>query len=278
MKNLYEILVEKTDDGKYRNVQPLNKLRKVRINLDKLDETSNSRLFTYHSLNGYIIISAYYKKPNSDIFGGDYEKWLAYAEKKTKELYSDVVSSGYTYLPVRGGWDYDDKKGNVTKILETSFILFNHKKSSKSGGGQGMKDLFQLGKDWANKYKQDSFLFVPNTNSVNSKNKEFSRNTKLNAYYILPNGKVDFKFNALRPANVLDEYFTVLSKSRGGVENNRQSFAYDFKESFSYRKGIIYFALSPESFQESAKRSREYFPSMILNEDDCISRWNEIDW
>lgn len=98
------------------------------------------RIIKKHGQNGYIIISA--NRSNEDE-----ERNVS----KTKELYRQIYKSGFSFLPVYGGYRGTD---GVEDDYEPSFIVFNY---NKKGDAMDFNDLYKLGLKWCEEYGQNAF-------------------------------------------------------------------------------------------------------------------------
>jgi hypothetical protein len=191
-----------------------------------LKETTLKKMLTKHSEAGYIIITA---------FRGEYE----YKENvgRNNKLKSDIDKSGYSYIPVWGGFiETDIETGEQKEVKERSFVVLNFPrgKTEPMGDGEGLKDL---GRRLCKKYEQESYLYKP-------------QGLETKAYYLTGTGKVDMTFNSATPTKGADAYFTNLAKSSKKSVGGK---------SFTYREGVIWLAKSPKSLAEAYKRMGEVF-------------------
>ncbi len=196
-------------------------LKRVNIN-----ETTLKKLLTKHSNAGYIIITA---------FRGEYD----YQEnvKRNQKLKADIDKSGYSYIPVWGGFiETDVETGEQKEVKERSFVILNFERGSTNSfpDSEGLK---KLGRVLSKKYDQESYLYKP-------------QGEETKAFYITPTGKVDMTFNSATPTKAADMYFTNLAKS------SKKSVG---KKAFTYREGYIWLAKSPSTLAEAYKRMGELF-------------------
>jgi hypothetical protein len=213
-----QIIIEQIQEG----------LNKMKYDLKKINlkETNLKKLLTKHSDAGYIIITA---------FRGENE----YTEnvKRNQKLKSDIDKSGYSYIPVWGGFiETDIETGEQKEVKERSFIVLNFKRGTiePMGDSEGLKEL---GRKLCKKYEQESYLYKPQ-----------GKETK--AYYLTGSGKVDMMFSTATPTKSADMYFTNLAKS------SKKSVG---SKAFTYREGVIWLAQSPKSLAEAYKRMGEVF-------------------
>lgn len=196
---------------------------KYRLKEIKINETPLSALFGKHSKAGYIIITAFR--------GGDKDvNVLKQNYRNNSLLKSDIKSSGFSFTPVWGGFIEDNGK----EVKEQSFIVFNFKKNIEQETSQ---ELFELGRSFCKKYKQEAFLYKPK----GEENKSF---------YIDSNGTIKMTFTSISPTSAADDYFTSLNKSR--MKNAKL-------KAFTYKEGIIYLSKSPNSLYEAYMRYGEKF-------------------
>jgi len=201
------------------------KYKLIEINLA---EINLARMFDTHHKAGYIIISAYR--------GGDIDPSQLELNKANNHLLKgDIRKSGYSYFPVWGGFiEHDEETNKEIEVREPSFVV-----SAYSVGGiiKDANKLFELGKEWSAKYKQESFLYKP------------SGEQKV-AYFISPDGKTLAKFESVSPTTDADAYFTSLHKSKKRGKTTK---------SFTYKERIIYMAGPPENLNEAYIRHNELF-------------------
>lgn len=200
----------------------------MKYELKKIDlkETNLKKLLTKHSAAGYIIITA---------FRGEFE----YKEnvKRNQKLKADIDKSGYSYIPVWGGFiETDSETGEQNEVKERSFIVLNFKRG-KNEPGTDSEGLKELGRILCKKYGQESYLYKPQGASTK-------------AFYLTGTGKVDMTFSSATPTKGADMYFTNLSKSSKKAVGSK---------AFTYREGVIWLAKSPKSLAEAYKRMGEVF-------------------
>ena len=108
-----------------------------------LNEITVKRVIEKHGQEGFIIVSA-------NITGRDNRT----TNLKTKELVSDIRQTGYSYLPVYGG--YKGTNG-VVDNFEPSFLVFNY---SRDGSTKDFSYLKDFAIKMCDKYEQNSVLVV----------------------------------------------------------------------------------------------------------------------
>lgn len=198
---------------------------KYRLKEINIHETSLEGMFGKHSEAGYIIISAFRG-------GDDVADQLKQNLQASKQLKSDIRSTGYSFIPVWGGFIENVNTPEAKTVREQAYIVFNYKKRDLQPDSEELK---QIGKTLCRKYKQESFLYKP-TGTANK------------AMYINGSGSVIANFTTASPTQAADEYFTSLSKSR--KKGNKK---------FTYREGKVYLAKRPETVAEAYTRPGEIY-------------------
>lgn len=202
---------------------------KYQLKRIELNETTLKKMLTKHSDAGYVIITA---------FRGEYD----YLEnvKRNQKLKADIDKSGYSYIPVWGGFiETNADTGERKEVKERSFVILNYGRGT-TGEFEDSEELKKLGQRLCKKYEQESYLYKP-------------KGPDTKAFYLTSVGKVDMTFNSATPTKAVDMYFTNLTKSsKKGVGN----------KSFTYREGVLWFAKSPSSMYEAYKRMGEIFISL----------------
>ena len=196
----------------------------------RVDETSVTGMMGKHADAGYIIISAFRD--------GDGDPDILKKNKAANQQLKGVIaSSGYSYIPVWGGFiEYGvDGKENIVK--EQSFIVFNFKGRERQ---PDTKVLKALGQKWCKKFDQDAYLYKEEGGK---------------AYYIDKNGSVTSTFSSVSPTQAADIYFTSLNKSRKKIQRK----GFTFREGKEYIKGEVWMAKSPRSLAEAYTRRGEVF-------------------
>lgn len=181
-----------------------------------------------HSEAGYVIISA---------SRGEFD----YVEnvRRTKKMKQAIDASGFSYIPVWGGFVETNEEGERQEVKEKSFIITNFKRG-KGDPTQGSNDLKNLGQSLCSEFEQESFLYKP-------------QGAESKAYYLGPQGNVMASFNATSPTTAADNYFTNLKKSKKKSSVGK---------SFTYSEGIVYLAKSPKTVSEAIQRYGELFFSL----------------
>lgn len=191
-----------------------------------LRETNLKKMLSTHSDAGYIIITA---------FRNEYP----YVEnvRRNNKLKQDIDKTGYSYIPVWGGYIEKKESGELITVKERSFIITNFPRGKSISTGDS-KELKSIGKMLCKKYDQHTFLYKPT-------------GTESTAFYLKSSGAVDQKFTNVTPSEAADIYFTNLSKAA------RKELK--LTKSFTYQEGILWFAQSPNSLSEAYKRRGEVF-------------------
>lgn len=181
-RNLFEIFnaVNKTNID-----PPVDGIKKVPI-----DEMSLNRLFTKHSLNGFIIISA-----------NRHENTHEENNSRFKQLKAELVNAGFSYAPVYGGFvETDDNDEFTEPVIEPALVVFNYIAGTSrliDNTGDKLKEIGLKLID-TNKYNQDSFLYAP-PNSAER-------------YYINKNGGIEMTFTGKSINDLTNHYFTSIGK------------------------------------------------------------------
>jgi hypothetical protein len=191
-----------------------------------LKETTLKKMLTTHSEAGYIIISAFRTE-------FDYIENV----RRNNKLKQDIKNSGYSYIPVWGGYiEFNVKTNKRVETKERSFIVLNYKRGSTEVMGDS-KDLKKIGQILCKKYNQQEYLYKP-------------QGIETKAYYLDSNGKKTQVFNSVSPTKSADIYFTNLVKSSKKPVGTK---------SYTYREGTIWLAQAPNSLSEAYKRMGEIF-------------------
>lgn len=180
--------------------------------LQLLTEMTIDRLLGKHSNSGYIIISS---NRNDSTAQENSEKY--------KELLQLLKDSGFSYIPVYGGFIENKGKENEKQVYEKSFIVLNF---DRTGQELNYEDLYAKGLEWANKFNQDSFL---------------SKAPNATAKYITKSGDVDFEFTGEVKINDLtQQYFTDFFKSKNiGKKTNKKGDEYSKKHRLTFEGVFI---------------------------------------
>jgi hypothetical protein len=200
----------------------------MRYQLKKINlkETPLKKMLSVHSDVGYVIITAFRTEY-------DYQTNV----KRNQKLKADIDKSGYSYIPVWGGFvETDRNTGESVERKERSFIILNFERGSTKPFDDSV-GLKKLGQVLCNKYEQEVYLYKPHGKETT-------------AYYLTDTGAVDSKFSSATPTKSADVYFTNLVKSA----KKRVG-----KQAFTYREGVIWLAQSPGSLAEAYKRMGEWF-------------------
>ena len=189
--------------------------------LQLLTEISIERLLGKHSHTGYIIITS---NRNENTPKENSERY--------KELLQLIKDSGFTFIPVYGGFIENKGEENEKQVYEKSFIVLNF---DRSGQELNYRDLYDKGMEWANKFNQDSFL---------------SKAPNSPAKYITKSGDVDFEFNGdIKINDLTQEYFTDFFKSKNiGKKTNKKGDEYSKKHRFTFEG--VFINPSPATYNE----------------------------
>ena len=107
----------------------------------RIDEVTLNRVLDKHGDNGMINISANRSDSPKDV-----------NDKNTQSLINDLKRSGYSYLPVYGGYRGTD---GVEDDYEPSFVVFNY---DVNGHVKNFSELQTFAIELCGKYDQDSVL------------------------------------------------------------------------------------------------------------------------
>jgi len=146
-----------------------------------------------------------------------------------------VVSKGYSFIPVYGGFIENQGSPNETEVREPALLIPNHKVGSiKSHDSDG---LIELGVEIVNIYNQDSFLYKPGGGNND-------------AHYIDKNGDIVMSFKNKTINDLTRTFFTDLSKRFS--DNGKTTKRFTFTEN-------IYLNKSPKDLNEAKSRYGEQF-------------------
>lgn len=198
-----------------------------------ITEKSLNRLLGKHFNDGFVIMSAcrekYYKDGSYVDYNDTDGKWYlvqnkkvtniectendflddtkrdALNNKKTEELKKDIINSGYSFLPVYGGYPEDGTNDDDKEyVYEKSFVIFCF---DRKGNPIDIKNVIKDCKKWCVDYWQDSILINDGESNpyywerkTNSKGMEFSSDIS------------KWKVNDL-----IQDYFTALKPYKKGV-------------------------------------------------------------
>lgn len=199
----YTGLVNEDNTSKYDNILFIPKLKSSIC----LIEALNLGRIEKHGADGFVILSANRSDVESSNQNNDltkeYFEWLQNNgaednhESKNKflrkwnlihdkELLKDILTKGYTYSTVYGGYKGSD---DVIDSLEPSFVVYNHKKSSDVSD---WNELYDFAIEMCRKYYQDSvYIQAPNeapnyidangnkVNASSTKNMKFNRDNEI---------------------------------------------------------------------------------------------------
>lgn len=121
--------------------------------MDKLQETSLSRLFDTWNKYDLGMISAYrHKTPEGQDRDDNNIYWQNSNRKKSTDLGNDIRNAGYWYTQIMGGYPETDKKGNLINVKERSYFVVN-KDMINDNARKAFEDFMF---DMCKKYGQDS--------------------------------------------------------------------------------------------------------------------------
>ena len=115
-KNRHEELRKKLKIGDNESQRVMERYYGISSNPYKpllLEKITLDRIMNKYGSDGYIVISAYRSDKGQEV-----------NDRATRSLISDLKNSGYSYLPVYGG--YRDSKTGVEDSFEPSFLVFNY--------------------------------------------------------------------------------------------------------------------------------------------------------
>lgn len=193
------------------------KLKIRESNLISLNEMTLNRLVRGHSVDGYTILSAcrgmFDKDENAVYFeNGIPYRWkddtivadedlmsdsdvVVTNNKKSNELKKILIGNKYSFLPVLGGYTYDDG----TFGYEKSFVIFPF---DKKGNQVRFSELYSFTIELGNRFEQESVLI----NSLDSNPYYYDMRTGEKSVEFSSNPD-DWKINDLT-----QEFFTALKK------------------------------------------------------------------
>ena len=148
--------------------------------LQPLNEMTVDRLLGKHYNNGFIIISASRGENDNQT-----------NNQLSKQLLNDIKNSGFSFVPVFGGFIENKGTENEKQVYETSYIVLNF---DRNGNEKDFNALKNLAINLCKKYNQDSVL-VKAPNGA--------------PQYITQNGNVDMEFNGdVKINDLTQQYFS----------------------------------------------------------------------
>lgn len=202
-----------------------------------INETNAKRMLDRHSKYGYIIISPCRGCEEFGISKEDpqWKQKLANAnQQRIKDFINILKQTEYSYTPVYGGFIENFGTDQEENVYERSFMIYAH---NKQGKPSDIKGIFDFGKQMAQRYNQDSFLFK----SPNEPPK-----------YIKPNRSVDLEFSGDASFNDFSqEYFTDLHKNTQKHSNktNGKPTRFTFMEAYINPTSENFSARAPRHFK-----------------------------
>jgi len=212
-----------------------------------LNETAFSRIVTDYGEGGYIVITS--DRTCEAEKGAECSEEEEVLQSRSnalnmKGLQSDLRASGFGYLPTLGGYKedlVDPKTGETTKVdteePENSVIVVARPSKGERFDHEGLKNL---GMELSIKYGQDSFFYKP-PDDINK-----------GAYWLLPDGSVDLKFDTFTINDLNQEFYTQM------VRGPRHRFTAVMKEELK-REIVFRVRTSPTSAREARQRYGEVF-------------------
>lgn len=188
-------------------------------------ETDVQNMMKKHSMAGYVIISAFRHEYSHSV-----------NQNLSLELRKDIRASGFSFIPVWGGFVETEEYENEEVVMEQSFIVFNYKGLAMQ---HGTKELKEYGRQFCEKYNQQTYLF-----------REEGENGKI--HYIDSSGIIKMTFNSITPVEAANKYFASLNENKSTKGSHKTG-------SLIFREGVIYLAKSPKSLYEAYKRYGEIF-------------------
>ena len=200
-----------------------------------ITESSVNRIINKHGKEGMAIISAN-RSSGGDKSEKDRNETNRINKKNTKDLIKDIKASGFSYIPVYGGYRGTD---DVIDDYEPSFIItaFN-----RDGDKQEINKLYNFAIEMCGKYNQDSILFKAPNEAPN--------------YYDKNGVKINTSSSNNTITNDLtQEFFTSLIKTQNIDNDNPERskrFTYDIQ--FEGKSYGIYLNPGPATYNERVRR------------------------
>jgi len=211
--------------------------------LHRLDEMTVQRLLGKHSNNGYIIISAsrgvenewneQQKQEQRRLNNENYQKLLA-----------SIKNSGFSFIPVYGGFVENLGEEDERQVYEKSFIVLNF---NRKGNEMDFNELYQKGLEWTEEFDQDSFL---------------SKAPDSTPEYVDKGGNVTMKFGGdIKVNDLTQQYFTDFVKSKQlGQETNTKGDSMSREHRITF-EGVF---INPEPATLSERVVRDYLNELFL--------------
>ena len=181
--------------------------------LQPLNEMTVDRLLGKHYNNGFIIISASRGENDNQT-----------NNQLSKQLLNDIKNSGFSFVPVFGGFIENKGTENEKQVYETSYIVLNF---DRNGNEKDFNALKNLAINLCKKYNQDSVL-VKAPNGA--------------PQYITQNGNVDMEFNGdVKINDLTQQYFSSFIKTQNIDKNqdNRKHTSFINPKPMTYNEGHI---------------------------------------
>lgn len=207
-----------------RIIEELNILSNMST-LVNIEESSLNRILSYHNKNGFIVMSS-----DRD------ESTTEENNAKFRDLKKEVANSGYSFIPVFGGYVENLETPDAVDVVEKGLLITNNNTKDVDGDFQ---KLLILGKRLSGKYNQESFMVIEPGNTTES-------------YWMTPDGEIQNRLNSITQNDFTQRYFTQISKNKRRYDTN--NFNNQVDRRFSY-----YIPKEPSGVQEARRRFGEHF-------------------
>lgn len=198
-----------------------------KYNPQPISESSVDRILNKHGNAGMAIISA--NRSDADNRTNN---------EKTKELIKDLKDSGFTYIPVYGGYHGSD---DVVDEYEPSFVVTCF---DRNGEKQNIKKLFNFAIEMCGKYNQDSVLFKAPNQSPNYYDRNGAKVNTSSTNDVIKNDPTQEFFTSLIKTNKLDK------------ENPERSKRFTYDIQFENKTYGIYLNPKPTTLNERMRRTK----------------------
>jgi hypothetical protein len=203
---------------------------KNKAKLVSINETNAKRMLDRHTAGGYVIISPCRGYAEFGLTPGvDKEALAKINNERVKELYQEILNSGFSFTPCYGGFIENLGSEDEENVYEKSFIIYPQKRDGKDVDFEALRAFaIEMGR----KFNQDSVLIT-----------EPGKNPK----YITQSGDVDMEFENEPTFNDLtSEYFTDLHKNTHKSGLNGKPTRFSFNE--------VYINPAPQGLSEANVR------------------------
>jgi hypothetical protein len=228
------------------------------MRLLRVDETSVGKMLNTHMGVGYIVISA--SRGNLSRLDN---------HRRTNALKAHIKKSGYSYIPVWGGYIENAGTDDAMEVKEASFVVFPFRRTRGADGDlQGLDDkdgaesLKHFGARMCRLFDQEAFLYVYGNVDRKRRFQKLGRppvGIGMKAQFITGTGKVTGTFNLAGSYNsAVDMYYTNLRRnSSRRPSTSANSFALRSNE--RTRKRAYWIACPPRTLKEAYSRLGEVF-------------------